>query len=146
MKNPVSDESEAAKKLLKEHGLGQSFNATSDKGEIAFFSVNICKLIEETRKLDSLSEVKSKVVGSLNKDFGEDMTLLVKGKSTDRFSIVCKYIGCPFRIPYGRQETKSEEDGSIQEQFTFVTNGSHKIHTFMAHQNKDLKLKFSEVI
>ena len=125
--------------------LGEHFMATTVKGKTTFYSDNICSILRNNPSAPSVKEIRENIIDPMNKTFGQDMMMLTKGKS-ERVSIVCKYIGCLFRLVYLKCEKKNEEDGSIEEFFKYCPNGSHKTHCFEAHQNKDLKLIFNELV
>ena len=101
-------------KLLNDLGLSKHFRATTVKGTTSFYSDDICEILSENRSIPSVQQMREKILQPIKKAFSEDMTILTKGKSDDRVSIVCKYIGCQFRLCYIKTEKKNEEDGSLE--------------------------------
>lgn len=75
----------------------------------------------------------------MDKEFGSDMLRIAQGRKKEvNFSIVCKYLGCPFRIQY-EQAKEETSDGKTKEIFKYKATNTNKTHSIQAHTNKDLR-------
>ena len=57
----------------------------------------------------SQEQIDENVVKKMNREFDEVMFSYTPGKKKNNFNVVCKYIGCTFRLGY-TQSAESEDE------------------------------------
>ena len=89
-KKLIADLSLESTKALTDLGLRDSFRISKDTDQSFFYN-----LTSACNSVSSIEEMKLKVVEAYNKEFGEDMLRI-----NEKFKVVCKYKGCPFKLSY----------------------------------------------